>query len=107
MASICPGCGKKFGIFDRIAGVPVCLACEKAGVQVPRSAVWKEESKTDLITGWCLALGALAFVAFVLIVPGREGAPRSATLRLVGYAMIPLSAGIAMIAKARARLRHK
>ena len=107
MASTCPGCGKKFGFFDRIAGVPVCLACEKAGVQVPRSAVWKEASKTDLITGWCLVIGAAAFVAFVLIVPARDGASPSGKLPLVGYAMIPLGTGIGMIAKARTRLRRK
>ena len=85
----------------------MCLACEKAGVQVSRDVVWKEESKADLITGWCLVIGAVAFVAFVLIVPARDGASPGGKLRLVGYALIPLSAGIGMVAKARARLRRK
>lgn len=107
MASICPGCGKKFGFFDRVAGVPLCLRCQKSGVRVTREDVTKEVRKTDLITGWCLVAAAAAFIAFVLFVPSREGAPPNGKLRLIGYALIPLGAGSGMIASAMARMNRK
>jgi len=107
MASICPGCGKKFGFFDRVSGVPLCLSCQKSGVKITRDDVAKEETKTDLITGWCLVAASVAFIAFLVVVPSRAGAPPNGKLRLFGYALIPLTAGSGMIANAMARMNRK